>query len=474
MSCANGVCTPTAKDAVLNASMLANMLGQGAVTVNTGSGSLASEVKDITVASGFFWASANALTLDANRSIILNAFVYDSGTAAVALITNDGGSGGALTFGQKGRLSFLGTSNALTINGNAFTLEKSIATLANAMKANPSGNYALANAYNAKPDGAYKSAPLGTFSGAFEGLGNTITNLKIADSTINDKVGLFAQIEANASARDLKLDATITADDSSYVGALAGENDGAIANVFLRGSVSDGKFAFIGGAVGLETGAITNTHANVAVTGGNSSVAGGHAGAVFSGLISLSSATGAVNGTDGVMAGGLVGANSGSIDECFATGAEMGQSEGEKLGGLVGLDQGAISDSYASGNSAAQVLSYAGGLVGFYQPGDGDGIARAYSSGSPSGPQSTFVGGLIGIDQSNGGTLSDDDWDMTTSGITNASQGAGFPANDPGIAGLTNAQLQLGLPQGFNPSVWAENQGINNGLPYLIANPPDK
>ena len=38
-------------------------------------------------------------------------------------------------------------------------------------------------------------------------------------------------------------------------------------------------------------------------------------------------------------------------------------------------------------------------------------------------------------------------------------------ANNPGITGLTTAQLQSGLPAGFNPSIWAESASINGGLP---------
>jgi len=45
-------------------------------------------------------------------------------------------------------------------------------------------------------------------------------------------------------------------------------------------------------------------------------------------------------------------------------------------------------------------------------------------------------------------------------------------ADDPGITGLTDAQLKSGLPTGFDPSVWAQSPSINNGYPYLIANPP--
>ncbi|HEY1614444.1 MAG TPA: hypothetical protein VGF97_12205 [Rhizomicrobium sp.] len=62
--------------------------------------------------------------------------------------------------------------------------------------------------------------------------------------------------------------------------------------------------------------------------------------------------------------------------------------------------------------------------------------------------------------------------DTTSSGLTNLSQGAGNIANDPGITGETTAQLQTGLPAGFDWSIRAENSSIAGGLPYLIANPP--
>jgi hypothetical protein len=57
-------------------------------------------------------------------------------------------------------------------------------------------------------------------------------------------------------------------------------------------------------------------------------------------------------------------------------------------------------------------------------------------------------------------------------GINNPSQGAGNIANDPGITGLTTQQLQSALPTGFDPKIWASNPNINNGYPYLRANPP--
>jgi hypothetical protein len=32
--------------------------------------------------------------------------------------------------------------------------------------------------------------------------------------------------------------------------------------------------------------------------------------------------------------------------------------------------------------------------------------------------------------------------------------------------------IHSGLPSGFDPTIWDENPKINNGFPYLIANPP--
>ena len=63
MNCSAGVCSPTAKKAVLNATDLSNMLATGEVKVTTGNGAVA-----ITVSSPFSWASTHRLTLDAHKT----------------------------------------------------------------------------------------------------------------------------------------------------------------------------------------------------------------------------------------------------------------------------------------------------------------------------------------------------------------------------------------------------------------------
>ena len=51
--------------------------------------------------------------------------------------------------------------------------------------------------------------------------------------------------------------------------------------------------------------------------------------------------------------------------------------------------------------------------------------------------------------------------------------GVGCGTED-GLTGLTDAQLRSGLPAGFDTTIWGHDPTINNGYPYLLANPPRK
>jgi hypothetical protein len=153
------------------------------------------------------------------------------------------------------------------------------------------------------------------------------------------------------------------------------------------------------------------------------------------------------------------------ISQSFAAGAVQSQ---RSAGGLVALNEGgAISDSYAVGAVSGPD---AGGLMAQNSSTEPGTVSRSYSSGTVSG-NSGETGGFVGYDQFTG-TIKHAYWDTTTSGITNLSQGAGNVSNDPGIKGLSNTQFQSGLPRGFATKIWAEDPAINNGLPYLLANPP--
>jgi hypothetical protein len=208
-------------------------------------------------------------------------------------------------------------------------------------------------------------------------------------------------------------------------------------------------------------------------------------------------ATGAIRGGQDI--GGLAGWNSGDIDGSYATGTV---SKGGYSGGLVGLNYATITNSFATGSvngldgvgglvggtgddtEPSAIISnsystgavtggaYVGGLVGI--SGGISTISYSYSTGAVTGEMGGLVGGLIGYDNAQPGGITDTYWDTDTSGITNLGQGAGNVANDPGIAGLTTAQFQSGLPAGFDPTVWAEKSNIDGGFPYLLANKPGK
>jgi hypothetical protein len=450
MSCSAGICTPTVGSAVLNVGDLENLLAAGNVEVSTtGAGIQAS---DIRIADKVFWTNKSRLALDAYHSIAIGAAVSIKGKGGLSLVTNDGGDGGALAFGNGGSAIFTHLSSALTINGTPFTLVKTLPRLASAIAADPSGAFALARSYNARQDGTYRAAPIGTaFTGTFNGLGNTISKLTISSSARkNTLIGLFADVDSAGIVGSVRITGVnIVAKHPLAAGPLAGENLGTVYNVFTSGQIQMATQVadVVGGLVGYNQGLIEEA--------GSVTTVSAHS-----------------NETSSADAGGLVGDNYGTIDQSYATGSVTTDdaSVTADAGALAGLNVDLVENSYAMGAVNVPKNSVVGGLVGLTT----STIAYSYSTGAPTGGSGSYVGGLVGYDdhQANGGNITDDYWDMTTSGITDPSQGAGNVANDPGITGETTEQLQSGLPAGFDPAIWAEDSRINNGLPYLIANPP--
>ena len=439
MNCSDGTCVPTATKAVLNASDLENDLSQfGNVRVmTTGNGV---EADNIAVKAAFTTPDSTSLTLEAHKAITINAAVsVGSGTAELELQSDKRGELG-LSFGGKGHITFGSLSDIFGINGVIFTLVGSVQGLVSAVAANPSGAFALANSYDAKADGTYTQSPVSVIKGTFEGLGNSISNLTIADGT-DGYVGFFAETDDGSRVSDISFvnaNVTMKRKRAGFVGVLAGLNIGSIIGAHAKGTVAIGdkeRYGYVGGLIGENNGLISRSDAHVNVTANNAAAGGG-----------------------------LVADNNGTISECYAAGSVTPSGYNVVAGGLVGGNNNTIVDSYSTGTSSAPVAS--GGLVGVH---DGLEIATSYSTGKVEG--GGYEGGLIGEDLKSG-TIGSTYWDTDTSGITNLSQGAGNIANDPGITGLSTSQLQSGLPTGFDPKIWAENPNINNGLPYLIANPP--
>ncbi len=431
----------------------------------------ASGVGDINIDAPITWSSSNSLTLNAYLGININAPITVTGAGGVVLTTNNGGTGGALSFGLTpigfaGNVTYSGaphTGQTLSINGNAYTLVYSMSDLAGVN--NASGHYALAVALDAGAT-IYTAAVVPNFSGTFEGLGHTIANLSISNSSAANPIGLFGSLSGTIA--DIGL-VGVSITGQSDVGGLAGYMRFAmITNSFSSGSVSGQDV--VGGLVGEndEGGQLTNDFASAATTG--QGIVGGLAGENY-GAIFSSDATGAVIGSNGLI-GGLVGANYAGVRGDYATGSVSGDSD---VGGLVGYNLAAvISNDYATGSVSGQTDT--GGLVGdndlatitnAYSTGSVRGqietgglvgvnygtISNTYATGAVIGVTST--GGLVGLDGT--GTVSSGYWDLSTSG-----QGA-----SGGGTGLTTAQLQSGvLPTGFDASVWSVGPGL---YPYLTS-----
>ena len=515
VNCSAGVCTATAADAVLNVKDVKKFLRAGDLKIVSGSAA-----QDIDFAVKLQWTKPTRLTLDAFRSITFHEAVTVEGAGAVTLITNDGGTGGNHSFAGKGHITFWDLSSNLAINGNSYALVGDVKSLAAGIAAHPSRNYALARFYDASVDGTYADSPIITpFNGKFDGLGHAIANLSL---TIRRKTtvefGLFLKLGAQAVVRNIELqdfnyayEVNLKRPIYHHAGMLAAENAGRIKDVVVTGGIiSSGYGGCSGGIVGSNsgtvlnsavqsvdvvgqgtggiacgnTGLITQSHVNATVEGGFASAAGGIAES-NEGTISLSYSMGtvAVEGDDGFLgdngeadAGGVAVDNYGLVDRCFSLasvdggGSSAGQEHESNswAGGLIAKNYGEVLNSYEMGSVIDADLFgvgvYVGGAIG--EGYSGSEVTGTYSTGAISCPDCRGdIAGFIGVALA---SASADYWNVNTTG---ESSGCGY-GDCEGVAGLTTSQFKSGLPAGFDPAVWGQSTNINNGYPYLLANPP--
>ena len=456
VSCTSGVCTPTGANPNLNTGDLESLLASSEVTVKSNAAA-----PDIGILDPLTWASSHRLTLDAYESVHVRAPVVVEGKAGLRLKTNDGGSGGDYTFNTatSGAIAFWDLASSFAINGRNYALVNDIKTLASDITANPSGNYALAESYDAAKDGTYADAPVGNeLQGIFEGLGNTISNLTVINRG-SSPLGFFAW--SSGMLRDLNLrNAVVSSGDFSTVGTLVGVNSGGAVRVSTSGKASAGEHGVVGGLVGSnrDGALIIDSVSATEVKGQSGGVAGGIAGE-NDGRILLSKTSGTVQG--GYFVGGLVGNNDGVIEESY----ESGSVKGRIAGGLIGDDEhhaGIIRQCYATGEVRTSGAGVSGGLIGREE---GNTVSECYATGLV--PTNRNSGGFAGETASNS-TFRRAYWDISTTGQNAATADGDFR----GITGLTDDQLRSALPAGFDPNVWGQSAGINNGWPYLLANPP--
>jgi hypothetical protein len=262
------------------------------------------------------------------------------------------------------------------------------------------------------------------------------------------------------------------------LGGLIGRNFGIISNSSASVAIDVKYFGTAGGLVGSDNGDIVKSSSKGRIIAGNNSRLGGLAGnaGCFEGTcptISYSRATGDVEGGDYACAGGLIGASYARVIASFATGnVTVGRAQNFRCsgvaGGLVGLVGKRIENSYATGRVRGYG-GYVGGFVGAVPTGHDSPsahIATSLSIGKVSGANNS--GGFIGYEKTTKNFVNSY-WDTDTS-RTDRESGNGL--DSAGVTGLTDAQLKSALPAGFDPAVWGQNPNINDGYPYLLANPP--
>ena len=456
---ANSCKQDSGRAGVLNLTQLRTMLESSSVAVY---GKLA-----IVVDAEITWASASTLTLDAPGYVSIRKPIAVTGTGGLALDTSQAL---ALTFGPKGNVTFLSTSGkfAITLTEPATTvsykLVNSIAMLASDIAAKRFGDYALANSYDASADGVYAASPIAAFGGNFIGLNNTISHLSITDPVAHHKVGLIGEYTNDQALLSwLRLtDANISGGTDSQVGGIVGVNRGTLIGDSVEGNVStgrgtggDGLGAVAGGLVGVSYRGVELSYTAGDVTGGRNAIIGGVVGE------NAQTQDGGGGGEATVYSTAAVSLNSGACNGCSA--GKVWNS----AGGVVGVNHGFVTASYATGAVTGGAFANLGGLIGYEDSTPSFMVSESYSTGAVTGGNGSLIGGAIGYD-GEPGQISNFYWDTSTSGISDASRGAGNIPNDSGITGQTTTQLQSGLPEGFDNRIWGESAGINDGLPYLF------
>ncbi|MCA8275588.1 filamentous hemagglutinin N-terminal domain-containing protein [Burkholderia sp. AU30280] len=438
-------------NAAIDGETLSRNLGTTNVALTNTSG-------DLTVGDAVNWASDNALALTskkgnvdlkqsltasgANAGVTMNAaqrirignnVALTGENASLAL---NSGSGHTLTNDAVVTLS--GRNASFSANGEAYRVIHDLAGL-RGVDANMNGRYVLGNAIDGK-GAQFRSlgGDSASFSGVFDGLGNSIGNLSVSNPG-SAVVGLFAVNTGRIA--NLGLDKITARTPAGYtaspvsVGALAGYNLGDITNVKAKdvlvsgngrailgglvgsnisgridrasvsGRVEGGRDAlYVGGLVGenrtallpdLGDATISNSRADVKVSSESAGDTGGLVG-VNRGVITASTVAGSVTAlARDARVGGLVGYNEGGVIKAASSSASVRAGHDATAGGLVGYNAALIDASDATGDVTVGDNGKAGGLVGENR----GTIAASTAGGKVVAGASGSVGGLVGVNR---------------------------------------------------------------------------
>ena len=469
VTCTSGVCTPTGSSSILTVANLQAALAGGNVEINTGSGG--ADTGNITVANSITWSTANRLTLDAYKSIIINNGVtitnsygasltgatlpvllalradasginnggsvtnngtidFSASTGAVSIFTDNtsyGGTGYINNGTVSTNSSWVAPTNAsVSSQVTSYNLINTVADLA-AIGSNATTlgyNYAIGQNINGGGAAFNGNTPIGTVANFFSGILDgqycalsggancSVTGLTMNASANTVNVGLFGASSGSLRNFTLGMDITqaYTGTAAIQVGTLTANNNGIIANVNTTGNVT---FSYVNAPT---SGAI---------------YVGEMVGAEYLGTTLNSTSSGTVNFTSlyngstafNIGIGGMVGDNttgglvSGSssstaVNYVFqdANYATASTTNSYYIGGLVGANLGVSNITNSSASGA---------------------VSASYATGYSSGKIAAFVGGLAGT---NSNTISGSyATGNVSSSLSNASQYVG------GLVGASSA-----------------------------------
>jgi len=221
---------------------------------------------DINIDAEITWSSNATLTLSAFHSVNVNAAIIATEDGTLDIRTNNDikgtSSGGSLNIALgRGDIQFTTQGEgALDINGTSYML---IWTVPELQDVGTSGDCALATNIDAASFSGFGPLAEDGFTGVFNGLGNTISDLVI-DDPVDRYVGLFSQIGPGGVVQDIRLIGGSDTGSAGFVGvgALAGKNEGTIIDAEAEGKVTAvGNLTDAGGLVGDNTGTIENSRA---------------------------------------------------------------------------------------------------------------------------------------------------------------------------------------------------------------------
>ena len=471
-------------DTLLSAAQLTNLLAQNQVSL-IGDNSLAVENTlawqhdnalnllssgDVKIGGAITAQGNNArLTLGGSNVLIDKNITLTGRNAALAL-----NSGNGHRIGRGAAVTLSGANAAFSANDQDYKVVHTLAQL----KAIDANERPLRAGQRYRRPGLLHGAGLrpAEFSGVFDGLGHTITDLSIYGN--GQALGMFGRV--SGTVRNMTLDrATVNGMQSPWatqLGVLAGFNSGNIDNVHATNSSVMGSRNphVVGGLVGnYFWGDISNSSFSGNVLGNAGSTAiGGLVGQVQdtprAKQISNSAAHAYIAGgsydnpANGTAVGGLVGRNLGAeLRDVRSSGTISVQYANASVGGLVGLNTLDRTGAYRSGYisnatstvsvSSAGIKSKVGGLIGVNINGM---LSNVEARGAVNGYRSAAIGGLIGENQGTGylgGTIEDARYEGQVRDLTAATLGGLIGSNVS--ANVQRVQVNATVQGGVNAKI---------------------